>query len=156
MRGNREKKKGSAYFIDTNIFLRVIVKGENEKQFEESKRLLELIRLGYIKASISSLILAEVNWVLASYYNLSKGEVIPYLEGIVNLKNLSFEEKIDHSRALRLWEEYPVKFVDCLIASHKGFIKSDMVIISFDRDFDKIEGITRKEPKEAIEDAKIR
>lgn len=150
MKGNKEKKKGLVYFIDTNIFLRVIVKDENEKQLKESKKLLELIRLGYVKASISSLILAEVNWVLASYYNLSKEESISYLEGIMNLKNLSFEEKIDHSRALYLWEKHSVKFVDCLIASHKGFIKGNMAIISFDRDFDKIEGIIRKEPKEVI------
>ena len=153
MKGDNEKKKDKVYYIDTNIFLRVIIKDENEKQFEESKKLLELIRSGYIRGRISSLILAEVNWVLASFYNLSKEEILPYLKGILNLKNLSFEEKINPSNALELWEEYPVKFVDCLIVSNRGF-REGMIIISYDRDFDKIKGIIRKEPKEVIQEVK--
>ena len=42
-----------------------------------------------------------------------------------------------------------MKFIDALIASHKSIQEEAAVIVSYDKDFDKL-GILRKEPKDII------
>jgi predicted nucleic-acid-binding protein len=83
MKGAKRTKK--IYFIDTNIFVRTVVEDEDAKQLQESKAFLEMVRSGRIKAATSSLILAEMSWVLGSAYKLTKKEILPYSAGIVNL-----------------------------------------------------------------------
>lgn len=148
---NAHKRVKEAYFIDTNVFLRAIVRDKNVKKMEESKVFLELVRLGKINAFTSSMVFAEVNWVLSSTYKLLKQQIIQYLVGIINLKNLRFDDNYNPAETLRLWNRYPIKFVDCLIASNPRILQGDIIVVSYDRDFDKIEGIIRKEPNEVIQ-----
>ena len=51
--------------------------------------------------------------------------------------------------AIELFEMYSVKFIDCLLASSKLVQKGDAVILSYDRDFDKL-GVRRVEPKDIL------
>lgn len=144
------KENNTRYFIDTNIFLRIIVEDSDKKQIEGAKLFLEALRAGRIKGFTSALVLAEVNWVLSSFYKLSKELIIPYLAGIASLKHLRFEDAYEPAYALRLWGKYGIKFVDCLIVSSPSFLKGNVILVSYDKDFDKIEGITRQEPREVI------
>jgi len=43
-----------------------------------------------------------------------------------------------------------VKYIDALIASMAISIGKNCIIVSYDKDFDKIEKINRKEPREII------
>lgn len=139
--------KSLVYFIDSNIFLRVLVK-EEETSFRDCLKLLEKVQNKKIIALTSDLVLAEINWVLESYYKFSKEKVVAALEGIVNLKGLKIKNSTNISQALELYKENKVKFIDALIASDKIFVSSG-IIISYDKDFDRLK-IKRKEPRQIV------
>ena len=54
-------------FIDTNYFLRFLLK-DNEKQFIEVKKLFEKAILGEIDLYTSLIVIFEIYWVLSSFY----------------------------------------------------------------------------------------
>jgi len=136
------------YFIDTNIFLRVLVK-EEEKAFRECVQVLNLIKQNKIKASTSSLILSEVEWILEVFYHFEKQKVVDALKSILNLKGLKILDKFDPRITLEIFQEKNVKFIDALIASNPLIFKKAAKVISYDKDFDKLK-IIRIEPKAII------
>lgn len=133
------------YFIDTNVFLRILVK-ENEKIFNECRQILNLIRQDKIKAFTSTIILSEIDWVLESFYKFPKERVIEGLSSILKLKNLKIIDKFNPVLAIETYEKFSVKFIDALIASNQAIFNKEVVVVSYDKDFDKI-GIRRVEPK---------
>jgi len=134
------------YFIDSNIFLRVLVK-ENEKVFQDCFALLKKIEGKKIKAITSVLILAEIDWVLEGFYQFSKERAIEAIEGILKLKGLKFVDSFNFSLFLYYYGKNSVKFIDALIASEKVFCKDKekVAIISYDKDFTRL-GLQRLEP----------
>ncbi len=140
--------KENNYFLDTNIFLRPIVK-DSLKATQECSDLLKKIRAGKIKAFTSNLVLIEMHWVLKSFYKVKKEDLIKALKGIYELKNLKIEDKENISKAIELYKNHNVKLVDAMIASHPRILDKKATVISYDRDFDKL-GVLRKEPKDLL------
>ena len=136
-------------FIDTNIFLRVLLKDDLGK-FEDCVKFLNELKKGKIKGLTSNLILAEVNWTLLRLFKFPKDRVVKGIASILNLKNLKIKDNFDSYLALKIYKEFSVKFIDALIASNPKIYRGDIILISYDKDFDKIKGIIRKEPKEML------
>lgn len=136
------------YFIDSNIFLRTLI-NDNEKSFNECVGFLELVKDGKIKAQTSCLVLLEVNWTLLGFYNSGKDKAVESLYSIINLKNLKFSEKFNSDFGVQIYEQNNIKLTDGLIASHPKIQSKEMVVVSYDKDFDKL-GVIRKEPSEII------
>jgi len=136
------------YFIDTNIFLRILIKDE-EKTFNDCFKFLELVREGKIKAFTSSIVLAEICWTLLSYYQFSKEKTVKALKSILALKNLKIIDGFEPRLAVEFYAKKSVKFIDSLIVSLVKPKKEKIVIVSFDKDFDKL-NIKRIEPGEII------
>lgn len=132
-KGNKKRTK-KAVFLDTNIFLRVIVK-EDEKSFRECTELLTLVKSGERRAYTSTLVLAEVNWVLNSFYKFPKSEVVLALSGILSLKNLTIDDKYDTLTAISLYERHSVKFIDALLSTHHLVFRKEVPMVSYDKDF---------------------
>lgn len=132
MKGSKE-----TYFLDTNVFMRALVRSD-DTSFNTSVRLLGLIKTGKIKALTSSLVLAEIDFVLKSFYKFSKQEVIEALKSVTSLKNLRIQDGYDSETALTLFEKHNVKFVDALLASHKLILQNKAAIVSYDRDFSRL------------------
>ncbi|MFH1713288.1 MAG: PIN domain-containing protein [Candidatus Jacksonbacteria bacterium] len=131
------------YFLDTNIFLRFLIK-ENKKTFNDCERLFSLIEQGKIKAVVSSYVMAEIVWVLLSFYKFDKNKIIEALR-VFQAAGISIKDQVDFNLTLILFEKYKVKFIDCLIASQKAVQNKKMTIISYDQDFDKFR-VKRIEP----------
>lgn len=132
---NRDKtKKKKAVFLDTNIFLRVIIK-EDEKSFRECTELLASIKAGERRAYTSTLVLAEINWVLGSFYKFPKTEVVLALSGILSLKNLAVDDGCDTLTAISLYERHSIKFIDALLSAHRLVFKKEIPMVSYDKDF---------------------
>lgn len=134
------------YFIDTNIFVRFFVPDDFHK---DCKAVLSAFKAGELKGFTSALVLMEVQYVLNKFYNFPKKEVVQALEVITSLQNLKIEETIHFRAGLQLYKDYNVKFIDCLIAALLKPREENVIIVSYDRDFDKL-GIKRREPKELI------
>lgn len=139
------------YFIDTNIFLRTLI-NDNEKFFNECVGFLELVKKGKIKAQTSCLVLSEVGWMLSSFYNSEKDKIVESLYSIINLRNLKFSEKFNSNFGVQIYEQNNIKLTDAFIASHPKIQSKEMIVVSYDKDFDKL-GVIRKEPGEIIKKA---
>lgn len=140
--------KEISYFIDTNIFLRTLM-NDNEKFFNECIGFLDLVKSGKIKAQTSCLVLSEVSWTLSSFYKSGKDKVVESLYSIINLKNLKFNEKFNSNFGVQIYEQNSIKLTDAFIASNPKIQNKEMIVVSYDKDFDKL-GIIRKEPGEIV------
>ena len=140
--------KDYSYFLDTNIFLRPVVKDDAQKVIA-CEGLFRLVTEGKIKAFTSHLVLAEFVWTSQKFYQISREEVSNILEGILGIKNLKIREKFNSSIAIQYYIQSNVKFIDALIASDSSIQKGTVKVVSYDKDFDKIK-IPRIEPHQLI------
>lgn len=136
------------YFVDTNIFLRPVVKDDPQK-VKACESLFRLISEGKIMAFTSHLVLAELVWTSQKSYRIPREEINNILRGILGIKNLKFREKLNASLAIEYYIQSNTKFIDALIASDFSFQKGTAKIISYDKDFDKIK-IPRVEPHQLL------
>lgn len=135
------------YFIDSNIFLRVLIKDNH--QFSECYNFLKAIKQNKIAGFTNSLVLAEIAWTLLSFYQVPKAKVIESIKGILQLNGLKIKDKVIHLTAIELYENHTIKVIDALIASQKDILAKKICIVSYDTDFDKL-NLLRKEPHEFI------
>lgn len=138
------------YFIDANVFLRVLV-GDNKQQFIDCVKLIKAIKENKIEANTSTLVLAEVAWTLGSYYEFKKEKVVRGIRSIVNLRGIKIVDDYNNLLALEHYEKYSVKYIDTLIASNQDIQSKQNTIVSYDRDFDSL-SVIRKEPREVLEE----
>lgn len=131
------------YFIDTNVFLRVLIK-ENEDTFASCVNLLVKVKGGQIEALTSSLVLAEVGWTLGSYYKFSRKSIVAAIRSIVSLHCLKIEDEPDWLFALESYSKKNVKLIDCVIASKKEIREKKWTVVTFDEDFRKLGVLTAK------------
>jgi len=136
------------YFIDSNIFLRVMVR-ENKKSFRESLDFLQKVESGKIEAVTSNIVLAEVVWVLDSFYEMSKAKIVEALERMKGSRFFKLVDNFDFDLALSLYSRYGTKYVDALIVSNPNIRSKKWAIVSYDKDFDKL-GAIRKEPSQIV------
>jgi predicted nucleic-acid-binding protein len=137
------------YFLDSNIFLRFFADEKNSKVQVECSELIGNIREGKIKAYTSHLVLAEVVWTLDSYYEAEKEKIVKVLDTIESLNGLKIIDNFETHLANTIFSEKSIKFIDALIASNPKIQLKKMVIVSYDKDFDKL-GVKRVEPSDII------
>lgn len=137
------------YFIDANIFLRLLIK-EDEKNYGQCYKLLSAVKTQKIKAVTSSITLAEIVWTLLSYYKFPKRKVVQAVRSVLNLRGLRIIDAFNPLISLELFSKYSIKYIDTLIASINEIKDKRWIVVSYDRDFDKL-GIVRKEPFEVLE-----
>ncbi len=133
------------YFLDTNIFVRFFVR-DSEKTFRECKALFEVLTQGSMHATTSSTVVAEVHWLLKSYYKINKADSTDYVDRILGNPSITIDNRDDARFANTLFREHGIKFIDALIASHPLIQDGSMTIISYDKDFDAL-GVKRIEPR---------
>lgn len=134
------------YFIDSNILLRVIVR-ENEKSYRECFDFLQKVESGKIGAVTSNMVLAEVVWVLDSFYEMSKAKIVETLERMKGSRFFKLIDNFDFDLALNFYSRYGIKYVDAIIASNPNIQSKKWTIVSYDKDFDKL-SVIRKEPSQ--------
>lgn len=125
------------YLLDSNIFLRTLVK-ENQKDFLECFELLEKVKKAEIKAITAGVILAEVGWVLKSYYMLGRKDAAKKLAGIFKLSGLKIVDDYDWIEAIGMYEKFNVKFLDAVMATMPESAAKKWTIVSYDEDFKKL------------------
>lgn len=136
------------YLIDTNIFLRVLVK-EDEASFQSGLKLLEGIKQKQWNAVVPGIVLSEIAWTLRSYYKFPKLQVVTAIQSVINLRGLTIVDDYNYHLALDLYQHRAVKYIDACIASLPMVQGQQATIISYDHDFDKL-GVERKEPDQIV------
>ncbi|MFB6212634.1 MAG: PIN domain-containing protein [Candidatus Magasanikbacteria bacterium] len=135
-------------FVDTNVFLRLVEK-ENEQFYKECYNFFKEVEERNVKILTSPLVLAEIVWVLKSSYSRSKEYILKVLKTVRENGQLKISDDFNPSRAIEIFSEEDVKFVDTLIASFEGAKEGEVKIVSYDEDFDNIE-VDRVEPGEVF------
>jgi len=131
-------------FCDTNIFLRYLT-ADDKAKYSKCRALFEKVVDGKITLFTSDLVIAEVIWTLQSYYKVPKDEVIEKVATILNTPNIKVENFTILAEALLLYSMKNIDFIDAYNSSYMQNYAVDE-IYSYDKDFDRIESLTRIEP----------
>lgn len=97
-------------FVDTNYFLRFLIK--DNVQHKIAKSLFLQAARGKVELMSSIIVIFEVYWVLTSYYGKEKTQVSSILLEILNL-NFSLEEKEILRQALEYFNKSNLSLEDC-------------------------------------------
>lgn len=108
--------------VDTNVILRCLLR-DNE---EMAKKADEVIKNG---AWTLPEILAEVEHVLRTVYNVERKDIAEQLFKVFKL--IQFEHPTIMLRALEIFNNTRLDFVDCIIASYHGVNKIE--VFTFDK-----------------------
>lgn len=125
---------------DTNLIIRFLL-NDIPSQAKAVKKILDADGEEVILTDVG---LAEIVWVLTSYYQLSKVEVVNKLLDLLSLKTIQ-ANKSTLVRALKLYQSLNIDFIDAYLAAY-AYDRELSEIYSYDRDFDKIKFLNRKEP----------
>lgn len=134
-------------FLDTNIFIRYLTQDDPGKS-AACFALFKDIREDKVEATTCEAVISEVVYVLASRisYNLPRADIQARLTPALGLRSLKLPHRSVYLRALDLYVTNPaLDFEDALCVAHMeraGITE----IESYDRDFDRVPGITRREP----------
>ena len=134
-------------FLDTNIFIRYLAWDDPVKG-EASKAFFEKLLLGDDEVLSSESVVAEILYVLTSsrHYGLSRSEAIERLQPALVAQGLRFADKRAILRAVEVYSDYSfLDFEDALSVAHMEAARINE-IMSYDRGFDRVEGIVRVEP----------
>ncbi len=128
-------------FIDTNLFIRYFTR-DDEKKAQKVLALLKRVEKNEEKIITSSFVIFETIFTLESFYKVQKKEIKELMLPILNLKGLKFLNKGIYLQALDIYAKENISFTD---AFNAAFILERGIkeIYSYDKDFDKIEGIKR-------------
>ena len=131
-------------FVDTNVILRYLTKDDLQKE-EKCEELFQRTSAGKEILYTSTLVIAEVVWVLEKFYKLNRAQVAVYIEKILNTPFLGCDEKDTLFIAVGLYELKRIDFID---AYHAVTMETKLIdtIYSYDLHFDVIPPLKRIEP----------
>jgi predicted nucleic-acid-binding protein len=114
---------------------------------EKAEQLFAAVDRGEIMLFIAEVTIAEVVWVLKSFYGFTPVEISTLLHDFLSHDGLQCEDKPGLLRALSIFQEKNIDFIDALLVIQMTRQEiSD--IYSFDTHFDHLPGITRLIPGE--------
>jgi len=134
-------------FLDTNVLVRYLTQDDPAKT-RTSAAVIRRLELGDEEMMTSEMIIGEVAYFLSAraHYGLTPAEIRDRVAPVIQSRGLRLEHKDVLLRALDLYALYPVlDFEDALSVAHMESAGVDE-IVSYDRGFDRVEGIKRVEP----------
>jgi uncharacterized protein len=131
-------------FLDTNVFLRHLLKDDPE-QSPRASAFLKRIEDGLVKARTSDTVIFETVFTLQRSYGKEKAAICDTFLPLIELPGIVLPSKRRYRKVFSLYVENNLPFAD---AYHAVLMEQLNLteIVSFDKDFDRIEGITRKQP----------
>jgi predicted nucleic acid-binding protein len=134
-------------YLDTNVLVRFVT-GEPEPQAREVAKFISAAESGKMKFCVLPMVLAEAVYVLNGFYQHPRAKVSTALSHLITCPGFQSPEQDRMILALQLFTETKIDFADCYLAAISKI--DGTTIASFDRDFDKIQGVTRMKPDEFL------
>jgi predicted nucleic-acid-binding protein len=100
---------------------------------------MELISQGAKKAEIPGVVIVECVYVMEKFYKIPKNEIVDTLAKVLNFSGVSNPNKSEILEALLKYANTSADIVDCILTAMSS---PEKIIISFDKDFDKLKAIT--------------
>lgn len=99
-------------FVDTNYFLRFLLNDISE-QHRQVKDLFISGSEKKVNLITSTIVIFEIYWVLSSYYEKEKAEIVEVLEKILKLTFITLKERELLLNSLKLFEKTNLDLEDC-------------------------------------------
>ncbi len=133
-------------FVDTDVIIRLLTGDDPQKQ-AAAVVLFEQVERGQATVAAPDTVIADAVYVLASprLYHLPRAQVSQLLATLVRLPNFRVSNRQAVLRALELYAATNLDFGDVFLVASMEQAGAD-VIYSYDKGFDKLQGITRHEP----------
>lgn len=122
--------------VDANVLLRFLT-GEPERLAERAARLMRRAETGEVLLVLSPLIVAEMVWVLKSFYQHSYVDIARSLVPLLSADGIEVEDREIMIRAIELARDKNVDFVDAVLALQAA--RSGDTVCTFDKtDFKRL------------------
>lgn len=132
------------YVLDTNVLLDFFI-DRDEKRHLDCVRLIGAVKRGNVKAVVLSVVVAELAWVMGTVYKVERWEIAKTLRSLTQIKKTRVIEVFNWGEVFEDYRDKKVKFVDAMIANLKQVKNNKWVVVSYDKEFDKLE-VKRLEP----------
>ena len=130
----------TANLLDTNLIIRFLTSDDLQKA-KAVKKLLSGVKTFFLP----DMAFAEIIWVLSSYYGFEREEIYEKLKSLLAFRKVNCN-RVLLSQALENYRNFNhLNFVDCYLAALIQMQKGK-VLYSYDRGFDKVDGVKRIEP----------
>lgn len=117
------------YIADTNFILRYLL-ADNKEDYKKTKIIFEQVRIGKCQIEIIQSVFAEVIFVLSSFYEVPKIEIVRILKSLLSYKGVKVDSDI-YSAALDIYLEDNIHIVDSILAVKA--LLSDDELLTFDK-----------------------
>jgi len=131
-------------FLDTNVLLRHLLQ-DHPAQSASATRYLAAIEASQEKVRLADTVIFETVFTLQRQYGVPKSTIRDTLLPLIDLPGIVLPGKRHLREVFDLYVAYNISFAD---AFHAVLMKRWRLseIVSYDRGFDKIPGISRVEP----------
>ena len=126
--------------LDANVIIRYLIE-DDEKKAGAIESLLKSDEV----LILTDVTVSEIIWVLSSYYENTREEVVEKISTLVQLSSIKCNKKVV-LLALSLFQKHNIDWVDAYLAAYGEENNIDK-IYSYDHDLDKVKGVKRLEPK---------
>lgn len=131
-------------YVDANVILRFLTKDPPDLA-SRSRALFKAVEQGTQTLVLDEIILAEVVWVLQSFYGYPAGDIYRVMQDLLVREGIEADDKPGLLDALRLFAEKGVDFADALTAVN--MVRHGVrEIYSFDTHFDRLPEVARLLP----------
>jgi len=124
----------STSVVDANAIVALLLGGERV-HFERARAFFEPVREGQASAYIPAAVLAECVYVLTRIYKVTRADAAAKLLSLLDYRGV-ITESAAVRRALTLYRDHNVDFVDALVAATAHEHKWQ--VFSFDRDLERL------------------
>ncbi|MBA3948130.1 MAG: type II toxin-antitoxin system VapC family toxin [Herpetosiphonaceae bacterium] len=131
-------------FVDTNIFVRHLT-GDHPDQSPRATAYLKRVETGELRVYTNDTVVFETVFTLEKHYKEPKVRIRDALLPLLELPAIVLPGKRSLRKVFDLYVNLNIPFADAYHAIHMEHNKLSE-IVSFDRHFDHIPGITRVEP----------
>ena len=132
-----------AALLDTNILLRHLL-NDDPAQSPKATAIMDRISRGGLEVQITDLVVFETVFVLDRRYKVPRAHIEAGMRGVLALAGVHLPGKSAYGRVFDLYTSTPLSFADCYHVALMERLRISEVL-SFDRDFDRVPGITRRE-----------
>ncbi|HBE31997.1 MAG TPA: PIN domain nuclease [Cyanobacteria bacterium UBA11369] len=123
-------------WVDANVLLRFLT-GEPPDLAQRALRLIQQAERGEVILRLSPIVVAEVVWVLGSFYRYPRNQIAEVLLPLVTAEGVVLEESEQVVAALDRMATANVDFIDAYLAEVAR--REGGSVVSFDRDFRRLD-----------------
>jgi predicted nucleic acid-binding protein len=133
-------------FVEADVIVRLLTGDDAGKQ-QRAADLFQRVEQGELTLRTPVTTIADVVYVLTSprLYAVSRSQVAEMLKTLARLPGFEIDARAAVLGALDLFASTRLDFGDALIAAEMATEGAD-TLYSFDRDFDRLAGLKRREP----------